>query len=545
MTPKFQIRAIATALLRATAKMAPPQATEWAHAMIAELHHIEGDWSALAWSVGSAGVLAKNAFIAFFLPGNTNQIAPSGGFFAKEKPMRKSTAIAAGVCIAASLLFFAVPAFREAFSISLKQWNALRAYETQFRYSDPIMEALADRARQNHDAEGLAFAAIHEHDEGRSAQFAEEAVQMDPRLTWVYASVAVQHPTAPGVTTWVSNLESFDPQNALSRFILVEKIDIEGVVSGKFLAVKDSETPVWQNAMAAVFASSRLDDYSEQVNAIDRAVVQRYKLEDPEVADEARWTWLPTYAVGNTAEYANTLIASGDDLEAHGDEQGARQKYLLVANFVPQMKLSPNRSGFVARPLETAYQRLASLSREQGDASQARMYVQLATQVEQNQAQWHATIQQHIEGDPETRWKARVVEFCGMLMPACAIALLASLAGALVRARSLRWSEFSARRFSLSIGFLSAAGLLASSSALYLVYRPYSQIYNTYLLTGDSAHMSEFTDFLSRAETPLDVPIIRPSFSVHFWSGILVLCAVALAFVTTRFLWRKRPAIPV
>lgn len=541
MTPRFQIRSLATTLLHVAAKIAPPQAAEWAHAMVAELHHIEGDWSALAWSIGSASVLAKHAIFDLFVPNHALSEAP---FFAREKPMRKSTAIASALCIAASLLFFAMPAFREAFGVSLKQWDALRTYETRVRRSDRETEALADRARQNHDAEALAFAAIHEHDEARSARFADEAVQMDPRLTWVYATVAVQHPTTPNVTDWVSKLESYDPQNALPRFILVEKIDIDGVVSGKFAAHKDADFPVWQNAMADVFASPKLDDYSDRVNALDRAVVQRYKLDDPEIADEAQWTWLPTYAVGNTAEYADALIASGDNLETRRDEQGARQKYLAVVNFLPQINLSPNRRGFVAHQLETAYQRLASLSREHGDESQALMYAGLATQVEQRQAAWRAALPQYFDGDPATRWKARVVAFCGMLTPACIIALFLSLAAALIRTQSLHWDEFRARRVSLGVAFSSAVGLLASSFALYLVYRPYSRMYSNYLLTGDSAHISKFTDFLSRAETPLDIPTLRPNFSVHFWFGMVALCAVALAFATTRFFWQKRHTVP-
>ena len=122
MTLTSPIRQVSTVLLRGAVKIAPHHAAEWGHAMLAELHHIEGDWSALGWSVGSAAVLARHAFLALFVPSNART---EGNFFRKEKPMRKSTAIAAAVCIAASLLFFAAPTFRDAFQLSLTQWHGL------------------------------------------------------------------------------------------------------------------------------------------------------------------------------------------------------------------------------------------------------------------------------------------------------------------------------------------------------------------------------------------------------------------------------------
>lgn len=543
MTSTSAVRRIAAALLRAALKIAPPQAAEWGQAMLAELHHVESDWLALAWSLGSAGVLARHAVLSVLTPGS-NQIAPSeGNFFAKEKSMRKSTAIAAAVCIAASLLFFAAPTFRAAFRVSLKQWDELQSYEILRRDSDRKMEALAGRARQADDAEGLAFAAIHEHDAARSAQFAEQAVQMDPRLTWIYAPVAADHPTLPDIEDWARKLESYDPQNAIPRFIVVEKLDIDGDLSGKIRTAKDIETPDWQSAMAAAFASPKFDDYGERVSAVDRAVVQRYKLPAPDVAQEAQWSWFPSYTVMNVAQYSTALIASGDDLDAHHDAKGARTKYLAVAKFLPLMHLNANRRGFVARQLQTAYERLASLSQQQGNASEAQMYGQLATQVAQSQVLWRATLPQRLDGDPITRAKAMIVKLSGMLIPACAIALLASLAGAIIGARSFRWAEIRARRLSLGIAASSTAVLLAATSALYLVYRPYSHMLSAYLVTGDNANIGQFSDFLSRAETPLDVPTVRQNFPLHFWFVIVALCAVALSFAVVRFASQKGRAL--
>ena len=74
-------RAIANALLQAAIKITPPSAAEWGQAMLAELHHVEGDWSALAGALGAAGLLAKQAALSALIPGHANQLAPSNANF--------------------------------------------------------------------------------------------------------------------------------------------------------------------------------------------------------------------------------------------------------------------------------------------------------------------------------------------------------------------------------------------------------------------------------------------------------------------------------
>jgi hypothetical protein len=79
MMLNIHLRSFAAALLQSALKIAPPYAAEWGRAMLGELHHVEGDWAALAWAAGGAGVLAKQAFLSLLIPGGANQIGTSGG----------------------------------------------------------------------------------------------------------------------------------------------------------------------------------------------------------------------------------------------------------------------------------------------------------------------------------------------------------------------------------------------------------------------------------------------------------------------------------
>ena len=71
---------------------------------------------------------------------------------------------------------------------------AKRAEQAKTDARSRVFAKLAEQARKTHDAEGLAFAAIRPFERGgredlNSAALADEAVSLDPRLTWIYAMV--------------------------------------------------------------------------------------------------------------------------------------------------------------------------------------------------------------------------------------------------------------------------------------------------------------------------------------------------------------------
>ncbi len=54
-------RKLASALLRAALRLAPPVTREWAGAMLRELDFIPGEWPALLWALGSLAAIARHA----------------------------------------------------------------------------------------------------------------------------------------------------------------------------------------------------------------------------------------------------------------------------------------------------------------------------------------------------------------------------------------------------------------------------------------------------------------------------------------------------
>jgi hypothetical protein len=233
MIPAGFPRSIAIALLRFAIWIAPHDTLDWGRGMLSELNHVEGNWSALFWSLGSAGVLAKHALVALIFPRANPSIGPSAGdLFSKERPMRKPALAVIASCVVASLLLFLLPVVRQAFRVSLAQWNHILHVQAPFtRQSDAVLKDLLRQAERNHDAEALAFVALRTSG-SESARLADEAVRLDPNLTWVYAAAGTFY--LPSFAAGrVSALEQYDPQNALPHLIVAERIDFEQVDSRK------------------------------------------------------------------------------------------------------------------------------------------------------------------------------------------------------------------------------------------------------------------------------------------------------------------------
>src|SRR6266566_579507 len=544
MMPVAYPRRVATLLLRFAIWIAPHDTRDWGHGMLSELNHVHGSWAALIWAMGGAGVLAKHAVLAVILPGSNRRTASSAGeLFAKEGPMRKTTLAAIVACTVASLLFFLAPVFRQAFHVSLAQWHDVLHIRRTLDYqeSDPELEDLARKAEQNHDAEGLAFAAIRYWDESESTRLADEAVQLDPKLSWIYAVIAVQRASPPEIDRWVPQLEQWDSQNALPHFIVAETIDIDQVVREKIPHRVEEQPVAWQNAMAAAFQSPKLDNYLTRLIELDRRVLLRYQVDDPfQTLGDDRWYGLPSYAGADSSSYAHSLLESGRTLKARGDRKGAFEKYLTVARF--GQTLGPTGGFFLRRDLQEAYMRLGAISEEEGNKVEAAFYASLADQIDKAEHEELISLRKRVNGSDVSHWNAflakasgLVILFSGGLLLTCALAVI-------VRGKSFRLSALRPSRLTLVVGLCGAIGALLSSAVLYVSYRPYAEILQRFIRNGDQMNLPELSSFLDTTRLPLGAQGFLDvwQFVFYFWFGVVLLCILALLVAVLRH-FQHRP----
>ena len=554
---RLPIQQVATALLRGALKIAPPHAAEWGRAMLAELHHIEGEWPALAWSIGSAGVLTKHAFLALFVTSNTQT---EGNFFRKEKPMRKSTAIAAAVCIAASLLFFAAPTFRDAFQLSVTQWRGLMraAFSTGYVSFDrgPDYSKLAAKAEANHDAEGLAFAALHRRSANDGAKWADEAVALNPQLTWIYAVMANGLRPRSEIDVWISKLNQFDPQNAVPYLIQAEGGQESEVRSGKFIYREYLTDPEWLNAMASAFGSPKIDTYGDRVKNLDREVAQRYGIYDAHAAQNEYFLIAGAFpGMGNSIDYVNLLVKSGNDLAAHGDLAGAERQYRRAAHFGEMVEDSrsvsptPYRySALAAMLLQGPYRQLGALYEKKGDEIQARHFADLLVDGERVRRDDLAQAQVYFESRPAENRNAKILGLAGIVMFLCFAILPLCAIFTIARSGSIKLSKLRSGVFTRVLARCSVIGLLISTAALYLSYRPYAEMFRAYLRGGDPTSLltvGAFLNDLNYSQTPPPHQALYSlwTFPMYFWAGIIALCFLAFALVMAKFFWQRRPEL--
>jgi hypothetical protein len=127
---------------------------------------------------------------------------------------------------------------------------------------------------------------------------------------------------------------------------------------------------------------------------------------------------------------------------------------------------------------------------------------------------------------------------CGGLLVACGVVTVA-------RGRSLRLCKLHAGHFTAMLACTSAVGVLPSSIALYLSYRPYDEAVRAYLRDGDPAHLQTLTVFLSYLNYTAYPPRPRTLYNLHdlsvyFWITTLSLCVLALIFASVKFASKSR-----
>jgi hypothetical protein len=353
--------------------------------MRGELSYVQGPWETVLWALGGASVMAKQALISLLFPGRRGQvITPDGGLFAKKVSLRKAVLVTAAGFILGALLFFVAPPFRQAVRVSLAGWNEL--FHVTARDGQPRLRALSRQAEIRRDPEGLVFAAARLSDANESARLAEEAVQLDPHLLWVYAVVAVRHPLLAEIREWVPKLQRWDPKNALLHFISAEPRHIAPASTVPKLPPTDWQTemdndPAWRGAMAAAFASPKFDDYLDRLRELDSRVVRRYGFDDPYEVLSGDEENLPFYVFWDSQRFAKSVLQSGQDLEAKGDLKGAVEKYWSVARFGQTIDSQGRTDSeyFLGLSLQTgAYKQLQRLFEKGGNANEAALFAYLA-----------------------------------------------------------------------------------------------------------------------------------------------------------------------
>lgn len=541
------LRQAATVLLETTIRIAPQEARDWGQGMLGELSYVEGPWAVAMWALGSASVLARSALISFFFPGRRGQnLVPDGGLFARSFPLRKVVLVVCAVFVAGALLFFLAPPFRQGARISLAAWRDFVRVEAP--QSQRRLVALAQRAESNRDAEGLAFAATQLQISSESARLAERAVRLDPNLTWIYFVVAAGHPSLPEIPRWVLELERWDPQNALVHLILAESIHLDRLSRasqlppGEAQHVLDLESdPAWHNAMAAVFASPKYDDYLDRLRELDRRVFARYGLNNPYEMILGESVWLPAYGMADTQRFAQSLLVSGELLETGGDRKGAREKYWTVARFGQAMDAQAHtgQERMLSASLQSAaYARLKVLSEKAGNADETAHFGYLATKFEPQSVTRASSHEERVFGWNVSARNAAVLQIASLLgLISTGVMAIAAIVLIVASRKGARPGAQRSKSIATGAMLAGSVGFLLSTATIYLTYRPYWYIFQHEILNGDRSRAGDLSDFMWAAHWGPGAEfygLSATSLPLYFWMGVILLSAFGLVLIFLR-----------
>lgn len=460
--------------------------------------------------------------------------------------MRKPALAIIASCVLASLLFFLAPVFRQAFRVSLLQWHYVFHVPytvDSWERADSTLETLAKKGEENHDADALAFVATRSMNQEMATRLANEAVHLDPKLTWIYANIFAGYPPRAEAAQWVAELEKFDPQNAVPYLMAAQRIGVHVVHTKDAPAGKEEGSPEWESAMDFAFRAPRLDGYFSKQRELERRVIARYGIDDPlEAANDGDHFFLPVNATWYSNLRAQALIENGEKLEADGDTKAALQKYLEVAKFGQRVV---DNNYFLFYPfLGNALQHLKTLSEKSGNQEQAAFYAALADDAETHRKATIAMMRDRFKGTAVSTWSAVVARASGAAMLVSGLVLAICLIGVVIRGRSLNLAGLRPSGLTLGMACFAAVVALFSSVVLYVSYRPYSEIFQRFVKNGDESGLREMSDFLAGTQVPLGTGTNRfldfQSAVFYFWLGIVLVCVCVLAVAVFRHLQTRR-----
>lgn len=397
-----------------------------------------------------------------------------------------------------SIAFFFVADFRQGLQGPLMALGLMGDYGL-FARADAlprkVVEQAAGTAEQQRDGRTLAIVAIHSPDSRKRSRFAQEAVALDPALSWVYVSLYFNdHRFAvynPELDKWVARLEKWDHDNAFPYLL-------EGIQAGdrrgtKFpspsrLDLLAQETE-WRDAMKKAFAAPRYESYSLQRFDLERAWLRERHLDRPAIILYSVATY-PVPSLLHIRMYASLLVKK---LAKEAEEAGRIQEALsygwTVAHMGERMRLqgiSLLEKLIGASLQDLAYEQLIPLLRKTGRLDEA-------VSLEYAEKHLHQQLDTFRGKDPFAKstnyfWAAVMVHIFVAFV--AVFGFLTVICFAYVTAKRWVRPEKKGRFFQLIIVAQNYMPILLflACLGLYLNYYPYAQNFHYYMTASGEIH---------------------------------------------------------
>lgn len=437
--------------------------------------------------------------------------------------------------------FFLIPEFRQGLHgplVSLVSRAELWGWlESAGKLSS---EKLAELRRAGErDARALAFVALHLPWENwqESARLADQAVTLDPQLTWIYGNLASrqrsawQMPEVAGAAEeWIMRLQKWDSGNAVPYLLQAEWIyETQGLRRYRGAMKKELEAlakeAAWRAAMEKAFAAPRYDSYGLRRFELERTVLRQHGLARPSVV---LWSLAnyPLPHLSNITHYSNLLVLKlGDEAAQARRFPEALDHYWRVAHFGERMQVQGRSlvEKLTARDLQVlGYERLLPLLRQMGRTDEA---TTVAYALEQLHAQMAiASGKDPLAQSSNYNWAVLMVQMLAVLV--AVFGTFTALCTGYVNAKRWIRPEKKGKLYQFLTVAENYAPILLFFACLgfYVHYYPYAQNFEHYMTARGEIHDFEplwFNAFPTFGGPPgrLALPIRNP-FLPYVWYAL-------------------------
>jgi hypothetical protein len=539
---------LAAWILRRVAKLWPEETLPWGLALERELFVVKGPRASLRWAWGGVRLLTQAWWNHFLRSWNRPIGVPGEGPLAElaknARRVPRTPRWVTALLLLASLTVVMIPDVREAMRASLAAWSHRWGVM-------PDSRTLARLRKASSDPQAMALMALLSEDSVERVRMADEAVRLDPSLTWIYSQVR----TTAGQNCcryelpaeWIEKLKKWDPDNAVPRLLAAQqrfiRFEDEWAQRGyrgeydreaKHYLANDAK---WMAVMQFAFQAPKYESYDSKRFELYRTVAERYDFRDLGMVHEILSRQFPAWT-HNAWIYGELLLDRGEAAERSGNDRQAIELYSQPAQsgerMAEQSHTDFERSAWIGIE-RSSLRRLAALLAKSGRAEEATLASYKLAAFETSLL---PSVRVKFWERSENGWEGFMIRF---LTAGIFLLGAAALAGfSVLWARGCEALE--SRGLGLALASLAVdycpVLLLMAGCGLFVAYRPVVLMYEQYAKWPSPVY--DFRGLVHALYTPYETPegIQRLFYDFlnpyHYWMAAIVGLSIVVFYILLR-----------
>jgi hypothetical protein len=435
--------------------------------------------------------------------------------------------------LVAALAFLVTRDSRQAMNAGIQAWSSAGWWSEDAA----ILANLRKQSVRHRDPQLLALLALLSDDDNEKVRAANEAVQADASLTWIYSKIRLKEEPCcmlhPLIEPGVAALQKWDPDNAVPRLlaadVIYEHAEKAWVGSSRVPGSLDpdevvEQDPKWLAVMDFAFKAPKYDGYAAKTFDLYRAVADRYGIREPALTFDVLVRTFDWGASQQVHTYDQWLLQQGEAAEQTGKLDVAvalyRRPSLFAEQVLSQDRAEQGRWGVMYFQLfqfqRQSFGKLQPLLLKMGRTDEAAV-VQYQFQALQAAAEAESSRRR-----AEYNWYGEAWQ--GLIIRSLAASILVLGAAFLFCAGFLflrRGADLKSRGGSFALACLGIDYLplllVGACAGLFGVYRPLAVTYQRYM--SASYPIGDFGDLMAALRAPYEMPAGVWQFSQQWFNS--------------------------